>query len=67
MHCTFVSAISVVICTLSLVHLGLQPTQLTGRCDCLPNVGSDMDDKCCNCTPGFFGFSPVEGCQGEHW
>ena len=51
----------------SLVHPVLQPIQLTGRCDCLPNVGSETDDKCCNCTPGFFGFSQVEGCQGEHW
>ena len=37
--------------------------QETGACSCKLNVGSDMDDRCCNCTPGYFNFTD-QGCQG---
>jgi len=43
--------------------LELIPPQDTGRCDCRPNVGSTVDDKCCTCTPGFFNFSTTSGCH----
>ena len=37
--------------------------QETGACTCKLNVGSVTDDKCCNCTPGYFNFT-AQGCQG---
>ena len=37
--------------------------QDTGGCSCILNVGSDVDDKCCNCSPGYFNFTDL-GCQG---
>ena len=42
------------------------PSQDTGRCSCLSNVGDEDDDKCCMCTHGFFNFSPLTGCEGIH-
>lgn len=43
----------------------LYHVQTTGACSCIENVGSDMDDKCCNCTPGYFNFTD-QGCQGTY-
>jgi len=38
---------------------------VTGHCDCYENVGSSVDNKCADCTPGFFNFSASVGCEGK--
>ena len=39
-------------------------TKVTGDCECLPGVGGSADNKCCQCSHGFFNFTIV-GCQGN--
>ena len=42
------------------------PHQVTGRCTCLPNVGSSQDSNCCSCSYGSFDLNTTTGCQSEY-